>query len=232
MTIIVAGDNKISMDSLAMAIRSYLSDAVDCIYSIGGNLLPIEGVSLMLVDYDLSANRSLSALKAVAPGAKIAVYSAPGVAAEAMRWLNLGYDGYLPRSMSASAAACAVQLMLRGERFVPAIAIDAHVPARDNIGVADLGLSPRQREILSMMATGASNKHIARALCVEEVTVKSHVKAIFRKLGVTSRTEAACFVLSPGQPRVGTASPGLRRIGRRDAVSDGMLAVRFADRSG
>ena len=57
-------------------------------------------------------------------------------------------------------------------------------------------LSPRQSEILSLVATGASNKHIARALRVEEVTVKSHVKAIFRKLGVHTRTEAARFVLA------------------------------------
>lgn len=113
-----------------------------------------------------------------------------------MRWLNLGYDGYLPRSMSASAIVCAVQLMMRGERFVPSITIDSTPRTSGEARLVSPALSPRQNEILAMVATGASNKHIARALSVEEVTVKSHVKAIFRKLGVHSRTEAARHVLA------------------------------------
>lgn len=51
-------------------------------------------------------------------------------------------------------------------------------------------LTLRQRRVLELLATGLSNKHIARTLQISEITVKAHVSAIFRKLGVTNRVQA------------------------------------------
>ena len=161
-------------------------------------------ISVILIDYSMVNPESIHTFRAnFSHSVKVAVYSAPASAEEAMGWLCQGYDGYLPRSMTAPAIVCAIQLMMRGERFVPSIAIaPGGEKAQGLVGTGgDQHLSPRQLEVLTMVATGASNKHIARALNVEEVTVKSHVKAIFRKLGVRSRTEAARHVLSPAAPR-------------------------------
>lgn len=52
-------------------------------------------------------------------------------------------------------------------------------------------LTLRQRRVLELLATGLSNKLIARKLDISEITVKTHVSAIFRKLGVTNRMQAA-----------------------------------------
>jgi DNA-binding NarL/FixJ family response regulator len=52
-------------------------------------------------------------------------------------------------------------------------------------------LTPRELEILSMMAVGSTNPEIAERLVISESTVKSHVKSILRKLGLRNRTEAA-----------------------------------------
>ncbi|MCR6630951.1 MAG: response regulator transcription factor [Magnetospirillum sp.] len=198
MTIVVAGENRLAKDSLVSAIKTTTELAVNCMSNLNEAVAEAEGATLLLLDYELAVTGSLEWLRSLLPKqTKIAVYSAPGAPDEAMRWLHQGYDGYLPRTMSAPAIACAVQLMLRGERFVPSIAISAKAVPGVEVRMSDCGLSPRQREILTMVATGASNKHIARTLVVEEVTVKSHVKAIFRKLGVRSRTEAARFVLAP-----------------------------------
>jgi DNA-binding NarL/FixJ family response regulator len=51
-------------------------------------------------------------------------------------------------------------------------------------------LTLRQRRVLELLSTGLSNKRIARALDISEITVKAHVTAIFRKLGVTNRVQA------------------------------------------
>lgn len=67
-------------------------------------------------------------------------------------------------------------------------------------------LTPREREILSHLAEGRSNKAIARALAITDGTVKLHVKSILRKLRVTSRVEAAVMAVSQGMARGGNGS--------------------------
>ena len=57
-------------------------------------------------------------------------------------------------------------------------------------GAAHNELTLRQRRVLELLSTGLSNKRIARALDISEITVKAHVTAIFRKLGVTNRVQA------------------------------------------
>lgn len=195
MAIVIVGDNRLARDSLAAAISSTFLEEPPCLDNSAGLaplLARLDGEVLVLLDYQLASlceTRPLGALR------RVALYGGPGSGGEAMRCLNLGCAGYLPRTMPAAAMICAIRLMLRGERFVPSVTVDSTVPAPPPPPRPTSILSPRQSEILSLVATGASNKHIARALRVEEVTVKSHVKAIFRKLGVHTRTEAARFVL-------------------------------------
>ena len=196
MTLIVAGDHQLVKDCLATVLAESLSRTVVALNSLE-EIHGVDNAAIALLDYSMVSSECLEVVRASMPARiPVADYSAPGSADEALDWLGRGFDGYLPRNMGGAAILCAVQLMLRGERFVPSVALDQTCGGRREAAV-DYNLSPRQREVLRMVATGASNKHIARALRVEEVTVKSHVKAIFRRLGVRSRTEAARFVLSP-----------------------------------
>lgn len=59
------------------------------------------------------------------------------------------------------------------------------------------GLSERQRQVLALVGRGLSNKAIAHALGISEATVKQHLTAIMRRLGVTGRTEAALRIPPP-----------------------------------
>lgn len=81
------------------------------------------------------------------------------------------------------------------------------------VSMERLGLTPRQREVLTLLLDGKSNKMIARDLAISVETVKDHVAAVLRTLGVNSRTQA---VLAVGrlQPPDGTGE-----VGRRGAVS-------------
>ena len=80
-----------------------------------------------------------------------------------------------------------------GSRFVPAQAgrrLEAWTPNSD--------LSPREREVLSLIAQGKSNREIADTLKITQATVKSHVGVIFVRLGVAHRTQAAIAALRQG----------------------------------
>jgi DNA-binding NarL/FixJ family response regulator len=66
--------------------------------------------------------------------------------------------------------------------------------------VAEYGLSPREREVLNEMLAGQGNRAIAERLCISEDTVKSHVKAIFRKLGARDRGHAIALALGSAMP--------------------------------
>ena len=67
-------------------------------------------------------------------------------------------------------------------------------PSRERAAAGDAhGLSPRELEVLRLVATGKSNREIAAVLVISEHTVARHVQNIFTKLGVPSRTAAGAF---------------------------------------
>ena len=67
-------------------------------------------------------------------------------------------------------------------------------------------LTPRQGEILALIARGRSNKEIAYALGIRERTVKFHVASLFEKLGTSSRTEALVVALKMGVVQIGESA--------------------------
>jgi len=68
--------------------------------------------------------------------------------------------------------------------------------AASSVNYADLNLSPREREIVDLLAQGQSNKDMAERLCLSSDTIKAHLQHIFRKVGVSSRLEAVVFLLT------------------------------------
>ncbi|MGE5506667.1 MAG: LuxR C-terminal-related transcriptional regulator [Actinomycetota bacterium] len=150
---------------------------------------------------------SLATLKALFSGTPLVVACGLPQTEAALSALEAGAAGYLPRTMRGDAIVAALRLVLTGERYVPSLAIEgwhqtaimSHVRRIAAEGGSPIsGLTPRQREILAMVAHGASNKVIARALSVHEVTVKSHLRVVYRALGVNTRTEAARKALLAG----------------------------------
>ena len=128
------------------------------------------------------------------------------------RALRAGANGYLLKSMEPDEVVDAIQRAQRGETVV-APAMTAKLvnlydqKGQDSNSLLD-ALTPREREILTHLARGESNKAIARTLDISHDTVKLHVRHILAKLNLSSRVEAAVFAV---EHRV---APGGRGEGR------------------
>jgi DNA-binding NarL/FixJ family response regulator len=127
--------------------------------------------------------------------------------------LSHGTRGFLPASLSIKVLMGALDLVLAGGIYVPSSLIEAATshPAV-TAGNAAPGerwgdLTRRQRDVLSLIAQGKSNKLIADALVMSESTVKAHVKQIIKRLHVANRTQAA--LLATGALGSGAALPRL-----------------------
>ncbi len=128
------------------------------------------------------------------------------------RALRAGANGYLLKSMEPDEVVDAIQRAQRGDTVVAPAMTAKLVKLYDQKGqdASSLldALTPREREILSHLARGESNKAIARTLDISHDTVKLHVRHILAKLNLSSRVEAAVFAV---EHRV---APGGRGEGR------------------
>jgi len=118
--------------------------------------------------------------------------------------LRAGASGFLLKRTRPEDLIRAVHTIAAGESLLsPSVTrrvIDrmAHQPAPDVAGVSIEELTPREREVLHLLAAGLSNAEIATELVIEESTVKTHVKRILMKLGLRDRVQAVIFAYEHG----------------------------------
>jgi DNA-binding NarL/FixJ family response regulator len=150
-------------------------------------------VDVLVLAIDLGEADAATAVKlacASAPDAAVVVVTPPGRDWEVRRALRAGaqgiaFDGQLERVLPAAVRAVAAGLVA--------------VPRVLRNQVVKPVFSHREREILALVAEGATNREIADRLYLAESTVKSHLSTAFSKLGVRSRAEAAALVLDPDE---------------------------------
>ena len=116
--------------------------------------------------------------------------------ADVGRALAHGVRGYVLKSARAEVIQHVLSLVLAGETYVPPIVMtqsdlsgDVDMVAATSATLFDK-LTPREGDVLDVLVEGHPNKEIARQLGLQEVTVKVHLKGVFRKLGATNRTQA------------------------------------------
>jgi DNA-binding NarL/FixJ family response regulator len=111
----------------------------------------------------------------------------------AARAIRAGARGALPRTATGEQIAAAVAAAAAGLTVVPADSATAAAPrlAAHGVAVSTQPLTPREIEVIAMLAEGLGNKVIAGRLGISDHTVKSHVASIFVKLDVSTRAEAA-----------------------------------------
>jgi DNA-binding NarL/FixJ family response regulator len=107
--------------------------------------------------------------------------------------LKAGASGYLIKGMPREVLLDALRRVHRGEQFLPPPVLQVLAERKP-----ETELSARERQVLSLLSAGKSNKEIAAALRIAEVTVKCHLSVIFLRLNVTDRTSAVIAAVQRG----------------------------------
>ncbi len=112
--------------------------------------------------------------------------------------LEAGAIGYLLKNVSHQELAAAIRQAARGQSVLSPEATQALVEATVRKSPLIEALTPREMQVLALMAEGLTNLQIGQQLGITESTIKSHVSTIIAKLGVASRTEAVALALRHG----------------------------------
>jgi len=204
MTVLVVDDHPLFRDGLKLVVQQLADntrvvtegDATRALETAGS----LDGLDLVLLDLGMPGMDGFAAVERfaqVAPGVPVVIVSGREEAAEVRRAISLGASGYIPKSTPANTLLDALRLVLGGGVYVPPLLARAVRPQAQEgaAGSAQAGspddLTQRQVDVLALIAQGKSNKVIARELDLSEKTVKAHVTAVFRALGVINRTQAA-----------------------------------------
>jgi DNA-binding NarL/FixJ family response regulator len=216
-TALIADDHELFRPGLAAIFRSDLGFAN--VIETGSFDTAMEHLGrnpdIAFASFDLSMPGmdgavSLQGVREVFPSVQLVVVTGSIRREDILNALAAGVHGYVPKTLRIGEITRALQLVLEGFVFVPpslpnlplgppsatwpiqSAAVKSPGAAVKSSKATDL--TTRQREVLRLMAEGKSNKEIAQALDLAEGTVKAHVNALFRTLGVHNRVSAAAAI--------------------------------------
>lgn len=206
MRVLVIDDHPLVTDALLHAAKLVDSGAqvqaapdLDRAFELAGATPDFDLVTLDLGLPGCSAMQALERFRERFPNLPVVVVTAVSDRASVLAAVDRGAMGFIPKTAPRDVVLSALKVVLRGGIYLPPEVLKpcatetASVPAAraarvDNDG--ELILSPRQREVLSLMLKGLPNKLIARQLEISENTTKIHVSAVMQALGVSNRTQA------------------------------------------
>jgi DNA-binding NarL/FixJ family response regulator len=154
---------------------------------------------------------AIDAIRARCAATPIVVVSGADDIETVLGSLDHGAMGFIPKTATADVLMHAIALVLAGEPYFPLTAVQQGLPKRaqalelPQVAVEAASrtrwkLTPRENEILDRVVQGKANKVIACELQIDEDTVRKHVSAILRKLGVRNRTQAVLTVVAAQSP--------------------------------
>jgi len=197
---IVADDHPLFRAALTQALRQFAPQTdiieADTMEATKDVVNRHPDADLVLLDLHMPGANGFSGLiqlRAQMPDIPVAVISGSDEPYVVRRALDYGASGFIPKSSSLSLIAEAVGEILAGEVWLPEAlsgVLDDTNEEEARFAEAIASLTPQQFRVLNMLNEGLLNKQIAYELSVSEATIKAHVTAILRKLGVHSRTQA------------------------------------------
>jgi len=154
-------------------------------------------LDLVLLDLNMPGKDGFAVLDTFSnhyPALPVVILSASNRRNHIQRALDAGALGFIPKDTTSAVMLSALRLVLSGGIYVPPAIAIAEKPADKKSQHNTQYFTPRQLETLAFLAKGYSNKEIARYLGLSEATIKMHVTAIFKILGVSNRTQAVLAV--------------------------------------
>lgn len=198
-TLLVADDHPLYRDALRGALSASLPDIKLLEASDLNQTLAIvdeQDIDLLLLDLHMPGSSDLFGLihvRKLHPDLPVAVISGLEDVNIVSKVLNTGAMGFIPKTTSAAHIAQAVETILGGDTWVPEALLNEVDQEDDEFAALAeqvSSLTPAQYKVLCFMRDGLLNKQIGFELDIAEATVKAHVTAIFKKLGINNRTQA------------------------------------------
>ncbi|EGU30041.1 transcriptional regulator LuxR [Vibrio ichthyoenteri ATCC 700023] len=199
-TILIADDHPLFRNALFQSIHMAISGAnlleADSLDALLNLLAKEPDADLLLLDLKMPGANGMSGLmqlRAEYPYLPIVVVSASEEASVVTQVKSHGAFGFIPKSSDMRELISALNQVLAGEPFFPEGLITNNAACND-LAEKISTLTPQQYKVLGMLSDGLLNKQIAYELNVSEATIKAHMTAIFRKLGVKNRTQAVILL--------------------------------------
>ena len=200
----IADDHPLFRNALLAVIKQHYPDAVvdqstdldSTITRLGEN----DEIDLLLLDLNMPGSQDLFGLITIRekfPGIPVAIISAMEESGTISRAMGHGASGYIPKSRSQDEIHDAISALLTGNRWVPDEFQSNIRPVSSeekDLATRIATLTPQQYRVLCYLREGWLNKQIGYELGVTEATIKAHITAIFRKLGVSNRTQAVIML--------------------------------------
>ncbi|MCG3722633.1 response regulator transcription factor [Vibrio cincinnatiensis] len=199
-TIIIADDHPLFRNALFQSVHMAISganlleaDSLDALLTL---LSKQNEPDLLLLDLKMPGANGMSGLiqlRSEYPELPIVVISANEEPTIVSQVKTHGAFGFIPKSSDMRTLISALNQVLNGDPYFPEGLIVNHA-ACDDVAEKIAALTPQQYKVLGMLSDGLLNKQIAYELHVSEATIKAHMTAIFRKLGVKNRTQAVILL--------------------------------------
>lgn len=219
MHLLIADDHTLFRDAMSQYLTRSNPDAkITTVKNLDEALAYVKDASekpgLVLLDLNMPGMDGLKGFekfRTLHNDIPVALLSGVAEIQDVQKAMDLGAVGYFPKTLSGRAMLKAIELVLSGEKFIPVDhATNGLMPSyfadsnrekptaplpmstsAPRAATNDVGLTPREQEVLELLGKGLSNKDIARDLDLQEVTIKLHIRGICRKLEAANRTQAA-----------------------------------------
>ncbi len=200
----IADDHRVVRVGLEQLLRTF--DDVELVGAADGGIAAVDLCSattpdVLLLDLsmpDLDGIGVTRRVGDVAPATRVVLFTSFSDREGIVGALDAGAIGYLLKDAEPDEIHAALRAAARGEAPLAPKAAAVLLSTRSERTPGEIELTPRERDVLSLVIDGYANKQIARRLGITEKTVKGHLTNLFQRIGVSDRTQAALWAERTG----------------------------------
>ena len=210
MQVIIADDHKLIRDGISPFVKE-LGKGVQVLEAetldgVLDHIAKATDLGLVLLDLVMPGMNSFSGLNAVVQKCSnipVVVLSGYASREHVITAMRNGASGFIPKTVSGPTMVSALRLILSGEKYLPSSSFLDNGPSSTvNPPVASAEmisqLTAREAEVMTLTVRGLTNRDIAQMLGVKEITVKVHLRNIYRKIGASNRAQAISLAMASG----------------------------------